>query len=162
VRRSDQAMALRLSQLEAELVTARLAAEQAKALNNQAQEKQRPRTITPEQRKGFLNAVRGMPKGKVMASAFFENEEAQDFAAELLSLLKEAGFDVIESNPLNFFTTARPSGGVRIGCEDVHNAPAQFATVRNGLKALGLDSPATTLVNAEAADVVEIQVTPKP
>jgi hypothetical protein len=161
VRRSQEATASRLAQAEAELAAARRSAEEAKGLVKRLEEKQRPRTITPEQRSQFLNAVRGQPKGKVIVSAIFFNKETHDVGAEMLSLLKEAGFDVIEPAPLNFFTTSRPPSGVRIGVRNESDAPPQVVTVLKGLSAMGLDPPTTTLVNAQEDDVVEIQVTPK-
>ncbi|MEY2527583.1 MAG: hypothetical protein QOE73_2354, partial [Verrucomicrobiota bacterium] len=41
------------------------------------------------------------------------------------------------------------------------NEPPQAETIRNGFRAMGWDPPTTTLVNSDADDVVEIQVTPK-
>jgi hypothetical protein len=160
-RRVAEEKALRLSQVEAELTIARHSAEEAKAMARQLEQKQGPRRITPEQRTQFLNAVRGLPTGKVIVSAFFDNKETHDFGQEILSLLKQDGFEVIQSAPINFFTTSRPSGGVRIGCEDIAHPPLHFATLQKGFKAIGLDAPTTTLINARENDVVEIQVTPK-
>jgi hypothetical protein len=102
-----------------------------------------------------------MPTGKVIVSAFFDNKETHEFGAQILNLLKEDGFAVIQRAPINFFTTSRPSGGVRIGCENISAPPPHFATVRQGLKAMGVDAPTTTLINAREEGVVEIQVTPR-
>jgi hypothetical protein len=160
-RKSEEEKTLRLSQLEAELAIARRAAEEAETWAKQLEQKQGPRKITSEQRTEFLNAIRGMPTGKVIVSAFFDNKETHEFGAEILSLLKEDGFEVIQRAPLNFFTTSRPSSGVRIGCENISDPPPHFTTVRQGLKAMGLDAPTTTLINAREEDMVEIQVTPR-
>lgn len=160
-RRSEEMKALLLSQAEAELAKARRSAEEAKALVKQMEEKQHPRRMTPEQRSQFLNAVRGLPKGKVIVSAFFSNKETHDLGAEILGLLKEAGFNVIEPAPLDFFTTSRPSSGIRIGYQNTTNSPSHAITVRKGFSAIGWDLPTTNLVNAHEEDVVEIQVTPK-
>jgi predicted nucleic acid-binding Zn-ribbon protein len=160
-RKSEEEKTSRLSQVEAELATARRSADEAGTLAKQLKQKQGPRKITPEQRTEFLDAVRGMPTGKVIVSAFFDNEETHEFGAEILNLLKEDGFEVIQRDPVNFFTTSRPSSGVRIGCENISAPPPHFATVRQGLKAMGVDTPTTTLINAREEDVVEIQVTPR-
>jgi DNA-binding response OmpR family regulator len=160
-RRVTEEKALRLAQVEAELAIARHAAEEAKAMARQLEQKQDPRKITPEQRTQFLNAVRERPTGKVIVSAFFNNKETHDFAEEILSLVKEGGFEVIQSAPINFFSTTRSSSGVRIGCEDIASPPPHFATVEEGFRAIGLDAPTTTLINAREKDVVEIQVTPE-
>ena len=160
-RRSEEIKALLLSQAEAELAKARSSADEAKALVKQMEEKQHPRRMTPEQRSQFLNAVRGLPKGKVIVSAIFNNKETHDLGAEILSLLKEAGFNVIEPAPLNFFTTSRPSSGIRIGYQNTTNSPSHVMTVRKGFSAIGWDLPTTNPVNAHEEDVVEIQVTPK-
>jgi hypothetical protein len=160
-RKSEEEKTSRLSQVEAELAIARRSADEAGTLAKQLEQKQGPRKITPEQRTEFLNAVRGMPTGKVIVSAFFDNKETHEFGAQILNLLKEDGFAVIQRAPINFFTTSRPSGGVRIGCENISAPPPHFATVRQGLKAMGVDAPTTTLINAREEDVVEIQVTPR-
>jgi len=160
-RKSEEEKTSRLSQVEAELAIARRSADEAGTLAKQLEQKQGPRKITPEQRTEFLNAVRGMPTGKVIVSAFFDNKETHEFGAQILNLLKEDGFEVVQRAPINFFTTSRPSGGVRIGCENISAPPPHFATVRQGLKAMGVDAPTTTLINAREEDVVEIQVTPR-
>jgi hypothetical protein len=160
-RRSDETRASRVSQLEKELAVARRSVEQANAQTKEVASKQGPRRITPEERAQFRETARGLPTGKVIVSAFFDNQETHDFGAEILSLLKDAGFDVVESTPVNFFTTSRPSSGIRIGCQDMTNPPAHFATVRKVLAAVGLDAPDTTVVNADEPDVVEIQITPR-
>jgi hypothetical protein len=160
-RRSEEGKSVRLLQVEAELAKARRSADEAKALVKQMEEKQHPRRMTPEQRSQFLNAVRGLPKGKVIVSAFFSNKETHDLGAEILSLLKETGFNVIEPAPLDFFTTSRPSSGIRIGYQNTTNSPSHAMTVRKGFSAIGWDLPTTNLVNAHEEDVVEIQVTPK-
>ncbi len=160
-RRFAEEKALRLAHVEAELASARHSADEAKAMATQLEQKHGPRKITSEQQAQFLNAVRGRPTGKVLVSAFFDNKETHEFGQEILHLVKEGGFEVIESAPSNFFSTARPSSGVRIGCEDIVNPPPHFATVEAGFRAIGLDTPMTTLINAREKDVVEIQVTPK-
>ena len=160
-RQSEQQKTSRLSELESELKTTRRSADQAQAQARRFESEQGPRVITPEQRAQFLEAVRGLSTGKILVSAFFENKETHEFGADLLTLLKEAGFDTVERAPVNFFTTSRPSGGIRIGCQDIAHAPAHFATVRKGFEAIGLNVPNTSIVNAEEDDVVEIQITPK-
>jgi hypothetical protein len=160
-RKSEEEKTSRLSQVEAELAIARRSADEAGTLAKQLEQKQGPRKITPDQRTEFLNAVRGMPTGKVIVSAFFDNKETHEFGAQILNLLKEDGFEVVQRAPINFFTTSRPSGGVRIGCENISAPPPHFATVRQGLKAMGVDAPTTTLINAREENVVEIQVTPR-
>jgi hypothetical protein len=160
-RKSEEEKTSRLSQVEAELAIARRSADEAGTLAKQLEQKQWPRKITPGQRTGFLNAVRGMPTGKVIVSAFFDNKETHEFGAQILNLLKEDGFEVVQRAPINFFTTSRPSGGVRIGCENISAPPPHFATVRQGFKAMGVEAPTTTLINAREEDVVEIQVTPR-
>jgi len=160
-RRADEEKGVRLAQMDMDLQKARQSTDQAKAETKRVESAEGPRLITPEQRKQFIESVRGLPTGKVLVSAFFENPETHHFGAELLGLLKSAGFSVVERAPLNFFTTSRPSSGVRIGCQDINNPPPHFETVRKALESIGLDAPTTNIVNADEDDVVEIQVTPK-
>jgi hypothetical protein len=161
LRRAKDASTGRISELEQKLTAAQRSADEAQTLAKQIEVKQGPRAITPEQRTQFLAAIQGLPTGKIIVSAFFDNQETHHFGAELLSLLKKAGFQVLERAPVNFFSTARPSGGIRIGCRDVDHAPPHFETVRKGLQAIGFDPPNTSMVNADEPDVVEIQITPR-
>ena len=119
------------------------------------------RTITQPQREQFLHAIQGRPTGKVIVSAFFENKQTHDFGKSVIALLKTAGFEVIEQAPVNFFTTSRPSSGVRIGCENMSQPPRHFVTLRAGFEAMGIEIPDASIVNAQDPDVVEIQITPK-
>jgi hypothetical protein len=160
-RRADEEKGVRLAQMEIDVRNARQSTDQAKAEVKRVESADGPRVLTPEQRKQFIESVRGLPTGKVLVSAFFENPETHQFGGELLNLLKGAGFSVVERAPLNFFTTSRPSSGVRIGCQDINNPPPQFETVRKALESIGLEASTTNIVNADDADVVEIQVTPK-
>jgi hypothetical protein len=159
--RADEEKGVRLAQVEMDLQSARQSTDQAKAEVKRVASAEGPRLITPEQRRQFMESVRGLPTGKVLVSAFFENSETHHFGAELLNLFKAAGFSVVERAPLSFFTTSRPSSGVRIGCQDINNPPPQFETVRNALGSIGLEASTTNIINADEDDVVEIQVTPK-
>jgi hypothetical protein len=147
--------------METDLAQARRSADEAKAAAGKLEAAQRPRAITPEQRLVFLAAVRGQSRGKVIVSAIFFNNETHSFGNQLAKLLKDAGFTLPEAEPLNFFTTSRPPSGIRIGFKSETNEPAHVATLLKGFRAIGLDPPQTTLVNSDADDVVEIQVTPR-
>ena len=160
-RRADEEKGVRLAQMEMDLKNAKQSTDLAKAEIKRVESADGPRVITPEERKQFIDTVRGLPTGKVLVSAFFENAETHQFGAELLNLLKTAGFSVIERAPLNFFTTSRPHSGVRIGCQDINNPPPHFETVRKALESIGLEASTTNIVNADEEDVVEIQVTPR-
>jgi hypothetical protein len=162
-RRSDAEKTSRLAELETQMKTARapVGLGQPETQGSRIESRPGTRLITAAQRTQFLNAVRGHPAGRILISAFFENPETHQFGAELLSLFKDAGFIVMERAPVNFFTTSRPSSGVRLGCRDVNHAPRHYATVRSALEAIGIDAPMTSIVNAEEDDVVEIQITPK-
>ena len=163
VRRSDAEKTSRLAELEMQMKTTRPPADpaQPETQMRRVEPGTGSRMITAAQRTQFLNAMRGHPTGKILISAFFENPETHQFGAELLSLFKDAGFIVLERAPVNFFTTSRPSSGIRLGCRDVNHAPRHYATVRSALEAIGIDAPMTSIVNAEEDDVVEIQITPK-
>jgi hypothetical protein len=160
-RQAAQESSTRLTKLDNELAEARHSADQAKAVAGQLQAAQRPRTITAEQRLTFLETVRGLSRGKVIVSAIFFNKETHDFGRQITKLLSEAGFSLIESEPLNFFTTSRPPSGIRIGFKGDNSEPPQVETLLKGFRAMGLDPSETTLVNSDAEDVVEIQVTPR-
>src|SRR6202011_1774940 len=182
IRESEKAKGLRIAQIEAELLVARREAEEkaaslaqrekevaearktlqeTKAQASELEARHRPRAITPDQRLKFLETVHGQARGKVIVSAIFFNQETHDLAANILKLLRDAGFNPVESAPLNFFTTSRPESGIRIGFKTASSEPAHVATLQKAFRAIGWDPPTTTLVNSDADDVVEIQVTPK-
>jgi hypothetical protein len=151
----------RIAKLEAELAQARHSAQEAKAVAGKLEAAQKPRTITPEQRLTFLETVRAQSRGRVIVSAIFFNNETQEFGRQITKLLNDAGFELLEQEPLNFFTTGRPASGLRIGFKSESNEPPHVSTLLKGFRAIGLDPPQTTLVNSDADDVVEIQVTPR-
>ncbi len=163
--KTDAERAARLAQLEKDLETARQASAEktspAFAAAAQLPVTGTSRAITGAQREQFLHAVQGRATGKVLVSAFFENKETHDFGNSVIALLKAAGFEVIEQAPVNFFTTSRPSSGMRIGCENMAHPPKHFSTVRSGFEAMGIEIPDASVVNAQTPDVVEIQITPR-
>ena len=151
----------RIAKMDAELMQTRHAAEEAKIVAGKLEAAQKPRSITPEQRLTFLEAVRGQSRGKVIVSAIFFNNETQEFGKQITKLLNDAGFNLLDGEPLNFFTTGRPPSGIRIGFKNESSEPSHVATLLKGFRAIGLDPPLTTLVNSDSDDVVEIQVTPR-
>ena len=159
-RAANEQKSSRLSQLEPALATAKKSAEEAKALAKKLEDNEEPRTIGPERRSRFLEAVNGMPKGKVIVSAIFFNKETHTLGEEIVSLLKRAGFEVLSPEPLNFFTTSRPSSGIRIGFKNSGATPPEAVTLEKGFTTMGWPPEVTSLVNGEGQDVVEIQVTP--
>jgi hypothetical protein len=162
LRRGEDEKATRISEMQKDMETARRTSEkQAVAARSTPPTTEAGRLISETQRTAFMQAVQGLPTGQVIISAFFENKETHDFGRSILKLLKDAGFTVVEQAPVNFFTTSRPSGGVRIGCEDMAHPPAHFATLRKGFEAMGIEIPDSSVVNADATDIVEIQITPK-
>jgi hypothetical protein len=160
MRKAEVDRTSRLTQLEKDLETARKASSRPET-DTAAAAAENGRTITPAQREQFRQTVKGHATGKVIVSAFFENKETHDFGQAIIALLKSAGFEVIEQAPVNFFTTSRPSSGVRIGCEDMAHPPSHFLTIRKGFEAMGIQIPDTSVVNAQEPDVVEVQITPK-
>ncbi len=163
VQKSEAGRDSRLAQLEKDLEVARKPSAQKVPPPAEGPDSvpETARNVTPAQREQFLHAVQGRATGKVIVSAFFENKETHDFGRTVIGLLRAAGFEVVEQAPVNFFTTSRPSSGVRIGCEDMSHPPAHFVTIRKGFEAMGIEIPDASIVNAQEPNVVEIQITPK-
>jgi hypothetical protein len=161
LRRADGEKATRLSQVQKDLEAAKKKSEQQAMPARPTTATEIGRLISETQRAAFMRAVQGLPTGKVIISAFFENRETHDFGRSILKLLKDTGFTVVEQTPANFFTTSRPSSGIRIGCEDMVHPPAHFATLRKGFEGMGIEIPDSSVVNADSNDIVEIQITPK-
>ncbi len=161
LRRADGEKETRLSQVQKDLEAAKITSERQALAARSTPAPEAGRLISETQRTAFARAIQGLPTGKVIISAFFENKETHDFGQSILKLLRDAGFTAVEQAPVNFFTTSRPSSGIRIGCEDMAHPPAHFATLRKGFEAMGLEIPDSSVVNADSADIVEIQITPK-
>src|SRR4051812_14591307 len=159
-RDADTQKTARLSQLQKDLESAKKSPSEMTVAEGPPPTTAR-RTLGVAQRETFLQAVRGHATGKVIVSAFFENKETHDFGASVINLLKEAGFTVVEQAPANFFTTSRPSSGIRIGCEDMTHPPPHFLTLRKAFEAMGMEIPDASIVNADGNDIVEVQITPK-
>lgn len=161
LRRADKEKTTRFAQIQKDLEAAKKKSEQQTLAAGAAPTPEAGREISETQRTAFMQAVKGLPTGKVIISAFFENRETHEFGRSVLKLLKGAGFNVIEQSPVNFFTTSRPSSGIRIGCEDMAHPPGHFATLRKGFEAMGVEISDSSVVNADSTDIVEIQITPK-
>lgn len=161
LRRADDEKTTRLSQVQKDLEAAKKTSERQAIAARPTPAPETGRLISETQRAAFTRAIQGLPTGKVIISAFFENRETHDFGRSILKLLRDAGFTAVEQAPVNFFTTSRPSSGIRIGCEDMNHPPAHFATLRKGFEAMGIEVPDSSVVNADSNEVVEIQITPK-
>ena len=94
--------------MEIDLQNARQSTDQAKAETKRVESAEGPRVITAEQRKQFIDSVRGLPTGKVLVSAFFENPETHQFGAELLTLLKGGWFFRRGTRAAEFFHDQSP------------------------------------------------------
>ena len=102
VQRADKASAQeRLKQSEAELQT-------TKARTAELEKKLAPRQLSPEQRKHFIAALAGSPRGPIAVVYSNPQPETINFATEIRSLLIEAGFQVAAPPEHTFAFTIDP------------------------------------------------------
>lgn len=117
---------LRKAQSEAE-VAAERAERAARAIAG--------RTITPEQRAALVAFWQLRPKGSIRVSAKLFDEEAEEFARELVDVLNAAGFQAtIVRGPFSFGTS-----GQWILVRDLHKwqtGPSYVGAIQEGLKAI--------------------------
>jgi hypothetical protein len=89
---------------------ARVAAElqQARSRADESLDRQRPRSVSAQQREAFLAAAANKPKGPVTLIPLMGNVESEQFAKQLAGLLQDAGYPVEMSGMLPMDNT--PTG----------------------------------------------------
>lgn len=107
------------------------------------EQRQRPRTISLEQKAAFVEATKAGPFGPVVlvTRTALPNKEQEDFTMQLRKMLDEAGFGNEGSDIVNGFSTgADPKqflGFVLRG----NTQPLYFSNLAGGLHKIGLISP---------------------
>ena len=95
-------------------------------------ERQKPRTITPEKRARILEILRNEAKGEIKISFEVNNEEALDFARQIVEVLTFAGWNASIVGSAFEMTTPGP---LTIFVSNAYNPPA--AALQRALEEVG-------------------------
>jgi hypothetical protein len=137
----------RAAALEKDATVARLELEQLK-------EKQRPRTITSEQRETFIAFMSHRLTGKVSFKCLTNDNEAEAFAGQLKELVSQSGCEV-SNTMLGFITSGAPISGIYIKIKSGAAPPPHAGNLQKAFKAIGItalgaeESPAFPLSENE-------------
>lgn len=103
---------------------------------------QRPRSISAEQRRIFLESTKAGPFGPVYLATrtAFPNKEQEDFTMQLRGMLDEAGFGTGGDNIVNGFSTGVDPGKFLLFVSHGDTPPPYFSNVASALFKLGLIS----------------------
>lgn len=103
--------------------------------------RQRPRTITAQQQRIFIETLAGSPRGKLSLQYLGITTEAYAFAQQLQSLLNMAGYEVPErpggEGALSF---GPPPTGIQILCKDPDHPPPLVEPLRIAFRTIGLEA----------------------
>ena len=129
-------------------------ATEARAKIEELEEKQRPRTISAEQKKVFMETTKEGPFGPVVLATRspLPNKEQENFTMQLRYMLDEAGFGVNGSNIVNGFSTGVEFDKYLGFVSNNDTPPPYFSNVAGGLYKIGLISPGDPIaVNNKSA-----------
>lgn len=124
-----------LAQANGLLIDAESKLKQAEDEAQKIKTRLQPRTITPEQRKDFIDLLSSAPKGPVRIGATNPNQETRDFREAILSLVKEAGYQI--QSYMDYFSPIT-----------VHPMPSIGVVVNAGNRPEEITSRAQTLAGA--------------
>ena len=101
--------------------------------------KQRPRTITAEQQRIFIETLEGSPRGPLKMGYLGTNTETYAFAQQIHALLRIAGYDLPpESGGEGALVFGPPPVGIQICSKDPNNPPALVEPLRIAFRAIGI------------------------
>ena len=125
------------------------------------EEKLRPRNITQEERQKLLGLLANGPKGRVFVVPKTFDEEAEEYAAQIKTVLKDSGYAVEEWKRRRPFSFGR--SGAFMWVKDFSNPPVHAAHIQHAFKEIGvtLDGYGNTDVVPDQ-DTVVIAVGAKP
>lgn len=146
----DSALRSEAADARSEAVAAKREAAEARAASAQ-------RIISAEQREKFIESVKGVQRGKVQIWTIANDPECWEYAVQVQSMIKAAGYDV---HPM--IQTRMQFGGAIVGCwllvkSKDHPAP-HGGDIQAGLMAIGIDAGgnAEPMVEDEQTAVVVI------
>lgn len=119
------------------------------------------RIITEQQAEAFLRATRDSRKGKFIMKFRSGDDEAEQFAREIGSLLLDAGFEHPEGTKLTGVMNSS-TVGVSIDVEDSKGIMDHGRAVIAGLRAIGIDAQPTKSRYQDAEGIISITVGLKP
>lgn len=130
----------RAATLEKEAASARLELEKLK-------EKNRPRTITDDQRKRFIAFMAPIEKGKVSMKCTAGNNESIAFATLLGGMIAESGCEVV-GPMLSFISTGAPVSGIELKMKNKDAPPIHSGNLQKAFEHIGISAPASVEADA--------------
>jgi hypothetical protein len=125
------------------------------------QERDRPRVISSEQRKAFLNAVSVAPKGRVAITADMLGNDTLAYAEAVRDLFKEAKYETDEVILRSFTQGKPPQFSLEASVRDVKQGSQFVACIVNALYDSGFSIVVKPSENA-TDDALKINVRAKP
>jgi len=120
--------------------------QEAHAVASRVQAKQTPRIITSEQRTRFKNLLENAPKGFVTVVVTASDTETDDYAAQIRSMLDEAGYAASGDmkilhvvGAVQNFPDFQP---ISLVVYSERDAPGYLANIQGAFKDIGIDAPA--------------------
>jgi hypothetical protein len=126
---------------------------EAHAVASRVEAKQKPRIITSEQRTKFKNLLKNAPKGFVTVVATASDTETDDYAAQIRSMLDEAGYAASGDmkilhvvGAVQNFPDFQP---ISPGVHSERELPVYLANIQGAFKEIGINAPAAVVRGPE-------------
>jgi hypothetical protein len=126
---------------------------EAHAVASRVEAKQKPRVITSEQRTKFKNLLENAPKGFVTVVVTASDTETDDFAAQIRSMLDEAGYAASGDmkilhvvGAVQNFPDFQP---ISLVVYSERDAPVYLANIQGAFKEIGINAEAAVAVRPE-------------
>ncbi|HEY8334233.1 MAG TPA: hypothetical protein VIQ05_10625 [Tardiphaga sp.] len=120
-------------------------------------EARKNRTFTETQKKAIVDRLVPLPdKGKVLINVLMSDGEAFQFSDQVLSVLKDAGYDV-EEVPQRERLLALNRTGLFLWMHDAHNPPERAKNIATAFRLVGIDMLGDTQPNIDP-DVIVLVV----
>lgn len=130
----------KLTTAEQAIQSATSEAARAQKSADESKAKLQPRTLTPAQRRAFVEALRGGPSGRIDVVAVLGDSESITFAAELDGALKDAGWPTAGVSQAVY--TPRGPVGLLLKVHSKEFVPTHASTLQKALASAGFEAPA--------------------
>jgi hypothetical protein len=158
--RINAASARTTGDLRNDLKDAKQSAADTHKMASELAEKQRFRTITPEQRRQFVSFLAPARKGRVKITVTTGNQEAYDFAMQVRGLVREAGYTTPDRMD-SFHLFGPPALGVVIKVKSETEQAPFAGDMQRAFSAIGIEALGDKDASLDA-DTVLLQIGAKP
>jgi hypothetical protein len=127
---------VRTAEFEVKTKEAQLNLERERVARLKLEAKLKPRGINQEDRQKLLIELRHAPNGCVFVVPKVFDEEAEDYAAQIASALKDAGYTIEQWKGARPFSFGR--SGAFIWVKDISKPPPHAAAIQHAFKEIGV------------------------